>query len=83
MRGGRRPGASRRGYRARLKRLARDFFQRHAVWTVQKMAISKVERDWRIRLITTPDTRNLTGRLMGDPRWERSSLYFKRMNHGC
>lgn len=76
MRGGRRPGASRQGYRLRLKRLAREFYTRHKVWTVQRMSIGSVEMDWRIRLLTGPDTRSLTGRLMGDPQFLRSALYF-------
>jgi hypothetical protein len=73
----------RASYRSRLKRLARDFYQRHAVWAVRNMAISAVERDWRVQLILGPDTRNLTSRLMGDPVYERSMLFFKRMQaHG-
>ena len=79
MRGGRRPGASRRGYRQRLKRLAREFYQRHAVYTVQKMAIAAVEKVWRVQLITGPDDRTLTGRILGDPRYARSALFAKRM----
>lgn len=67
------------GRREHAKRLRERFYVRHAVWTVRNMAIAHVEREWRVRLITGPDTRSLTGRLLGDPRFERSALYAKRM----
>jgi hypothetical protein len=70
---------SRAGRRQYLKRRARDFYKRHAIWTCHQMAISRVEVEWRIRLLTGPDTRDLTGILLGDPRYERSALYLKTL----
>lgn len=51
---------------------------RHAVWIVRRMAVSQEERDWRVRLLTGPDDRDLTGKVMGDPRRLRSALYAKQ-----
>lgn len=51
---------------------------RHAVWIVRRMAVSQEERDWRVRLLTGPDDRDLTGKMLGDPRYERSALFAKR-----
>lgn len=78
-RGGLRAGASRQGYRALLKQRAREFYQRHAIWTCQKMAAGRAEIEWRVLVLTVPDTRSLTGRLLGDPIHERSALWAKRM----
>lgn len=47
---------------------------------IRSLAISREQREWRIRLIIGPDDRSLTGILMGDPRHERSMLFFKRMH---
>jgi hypothetical protein len=69
----------RASYRSRLKARARDFYHKHAIWCVRRMAIAVVDREWRVALIVGPDTRSLTGRLLGDPRFERSALYAKRM----
>lgn len=35
------------------------------------------EIEWRILILTTPDERSLTGRILGDPRYLRSALYEK------
>lgn len=64
--------------RARAKSQRERFFTRHALWVIRRMAIATVEREWRARLITGPDTRDLTGRVLGDPRFERSALYAKQ-----
>lgn len=69
----------RAAHRARLKRLAHEFYSRHAIYVVQRMAVARVHREWRVMLLTGPDDRSLTGRLLGDPRYVRSALYFKRM----
>jgi hypothetical protein len=79
-RGGNRIVGDRRTWlRAIYRRRAQQFYTRHAVWVVQRMAIARVEREWRMQLIVGPDTRSLTGRLLGDPKFERSALYAKRM----
>lgn len=65
--------------RARVMRRQNRFYRSFAVWVVRNMTIGRVEKDWRVRLITGPDTRSLTAKLMGDPRPERSALYARHM----
>lgn len=43
--------------RARVMRRQNRFYRRFAVWVVRNMTIGRVEKDWRVRLITGPDTR--------------------------
>lgn len=47
-------------------------------WINSLNAMPKAEKEWRVLLLIGPDTRSLTGRLLGDPRYERSGLFFKR-----
>lgn len=68
--------------KAERRRRIKPRFGRKALWAVQKMAIAVVEKEWRVQLIVGADTRDLTGRLLGDPRWERSALYAKTMGFG-
>jgi hypothetical protein len=72
-------GNHRRQLHACYRRQARDFYTRHAVWIVRNMRIKRAEIEWRVRLLTGPDDRTLTGRVLGDPRYARSALYAKRM----
>lgn len=75
-----------RAAQAKAERRARMRAQRERVrvralvrmW-VGALHVSRAQREWRILLLTGPDTRSLTGRLLGDPRYERSALYARRM----
>lgn len=61
-------------------RREKDRFQiSRLVPIIKSMAIARVHREWRLRLLHMPDNRTLTAILMGDPRYERSALYAKRM----
>ncbi len=51
---------------------------REVVRWIKSLTISKEERAWRIEALTGVDDRSLTGRLMGDPRYQRSALFLMR-----
>lgn len=57
----------------------RDRVGRLVRWVRSMHALPEAEREWRIRLLTGPDDRSITGRQFGDPRYLRSALYAKRM----
>lgn len=54
----------------------RQRVRRALTWIKRQTLLTPAEREWRIRILTGPDTRSLTGRLMGDPHFLRSALYF-------
>lgn len=80
------PSKAAAAYRTKAERRARSRRQREEfqanrivrMW-VRAIGVSEEQKEWRIALLTGPDDRSLTGILMGDPRYLRSSLYFKRM----
>jgi hypothetical protein len=73
-----RGGVRRDRYRAGRKRRVRAMREQkfYARWVIHTMSPGvQGAAEWRVRYVTGPDERSLTGRAFGDPRWGRSALY--------
>lgn len=67
-----------RNKRARVRSEREAMARGRAIWVTKRMHAARPDEiEWRILILTTPDERSLTGRILGDPRYLRSALYQK------